>query len=349
MAESRNRRWQRATVVEAVDVADRIKRIVLAPEHPRKVRAGEHIDLELELNGRTEMRSYSLVEANDDGSRLAITVFHTLHSRGGSEYMHTLGVGDVLRITAPLQDFPLRVGAPQYVLLAGGIGITAILGMARVLKAVRADYRVIYVGRSRSAMAYLDQVREEHGDRARIYVDDEGTSLDAASVVAELAPGTELYMCGPIRLMDAVRRAWIERDLEISDLRFETFGSSGWFDPEEFEVEIPRLGVNTTVGRDESLLEALERAGVEMMFDCRKGECGLCQVTVQEIRGEVDHRDVFFSEAQKSVRPAAKLCSCVSRVATEQTDDAAAASGTVSSSSPVETTHAVPRLRIDVS
>ena len=119
-------------------------------------------------------------------------------------------------------------------------------------------------------------------------------------------------MCGPIRLMDAVRRGWENRGLPATNLRFETFGNSGAWAPQDFVVRIPRLGVETRVDANATMLEALERAGVEMMFDCRKGECGLCQVSVLGLDGQLDHRDVFYSDRQKQT--GTSMCCCVSRV-----------------------------------
>ena len=124
---------------------------------------------------------------------------------------------------------------------------------------------------------------------------------------------TELYMCGPIRLMDAVRRSWQDAALPPANLRYETFGSSGWFEPEEFVARIPGRGVETTVRTDETLLEALTRAGVDLMYDCRKGECGLCLLDVSSVEGTLDHRDVFLSRDQQSEDRC--LATCVSRVA----------------------------------
>lgn len=288
--------WHRATVVESVMIADRTRRIVLAPAVPRPVRAGEHLDVRLRVRDVDVTRSYSIVDASPSGDRVALSVLHTRSSRGGSTRMHELRAGDEVRVTAPVQDFPLRVGARRYVFLAGGIGVTAIAGMAEVAHRLHADYDVVYVGRTRGAMAYLGTISEKHADRLRVHIDDEGTPLDVAALVGSIEHGTELYMCGPIRLMDAVRRAWIERGLDLTALRYETFGNSGWFEPEPFDIEIPRLGVTCTVGSDESPLDALERAGVDMMFDCRKGECGICQVSVLAVDGVIDHRDVFFSE-----------------------------------------------------
>ncbi|MDD7836925.1 MULTISPECIES: PDR/VanB family oxidoreductase [Paenarthrobacter] len=311
MAANNTEVWQSARVAAVVEVATGIRRIELTPSMPVPAEPGSHVDVMVVVDGAQEKRSYSVVECSEDGARLVISVLKAPASRGGSVFMHMLQEGETLRITQPLQNFPLRIGAERYVLLAGGIGITAIKNMADVLRSVKADYTLVYVGRSRRAMAYLEDLRQLHGDRLRVHVDDEGNGLDVSTLVDDLDATTELYMCGPIRLMDAVRRAWGERNLSLPNLRYETFGNSGWYDPEEFIVSIPRLGVEATVGRGRSMLEALEDAGVDMMFDCRKGECGLCEVRILNLQGTLDHRDVFYSERQQHATD--KMCCCVSR------------------------------------
>jgi len=316
--------WQQATVIETVLVAANIRRIVLEPSLPKRAEPGSHLDLFVTIDGQRQKRSYSIVDSNHDGSRVAISVLQAPLSRGGSILMHALQPGDQLEVTQPLQNFPLRVGAPNYVLLAGGIGVTAIVNMARVLKSLGAPYTLVYAARSRERMAYLPELRALHGDNLRVHVDDEGTVLSVADLVGGVGVDTELYMCGPIRLMDAVRRAWRERGLDTPNLRFETFGNSGWYAPEDFIVRVPSLGVEARVGAGRSMLEALEDAGVEMMFDCRKGECGLCEVKVLDLEGAIDHRDVFYSERQQHA--AEKMCCCVSRAVTSPTGLAADAS-----------------------
>ena len=303
--------WQIGTVVEAEDITAKTRRLVLEQSRPMKAEPGSHIDVMVSINGEQHRRSYSIVDSSGDGRRVAISVFRAPQSRGGSHFMQALEQGDRVEITQPLQNFPLRIGAPRYVLLAGGIGITAMINMARVLRNIKADYTFVYAGRSRPAMAYLAQLEQLHGDALRVHVDDEGTALNVDELLATIEPDTELYMCGPIRLMDAVKRGWDARALNVTNLRYETFGNSGWFDPEEFVVRVPRLGVEATVPAGKSMLEALEDAGVDMMFDCRKGECGLCEVRLLGLRGSIDHRDVFYSERQQ--HSAAKMCCCVSR------------------------------------
>ncbi|MGJ9373584.1 PDR/VanB family oxidoreductase [Nesterenkonia sp. CF4.4] len=310
MSQGTQLHWQRAVVTSHRAAADEIAEIVLAGERPLFTEPGAHIDVRVAPD---MIRSYSVVEGAPDGSWVKIGVRRSPSSRGGSRFMHALEPGDSLEVTSPLQNFPLRVGAARYVLLAGGVGITAIHSMARVLKRLGADYQFVFVGRSRPAMAFLDELRGEHGPRLRLSVDDEGDVLDVHELLDGVDHATEFYMCGPIRLMDAVRRAWIERGLPLPNLRYETFGNSGWFDPEEFELRIRGSERSTVVSPAESILEALERVGVEAMYDCRKGECGLCVVKAAQLDGVIDHRDVFFSEAEKSTDT--KLCVCVSRVA----------------------------------
>lgn len=308
--------WQDATVIESVDIATGVTRVVIEPARPVPSRPGEHLDVLVRLdNDRTDERSYSIAGASPDGRRLAISVSLRPDSRGGSDYMRALRAGDRLRITQPLQDFPLRVGAESYVLVAGGIGITAIRGMASSLRRLGADYALHYVGSSRDRMAYLKELEQAHGDRLIAHVTSESGRMSVDALVDAAPSSAELYMCGPIRLMEALKRSWERGGRDVTALRYETFGSSGWFDAEAFRVEVPRLGVTVDVRPSESMLEALERAGVEMMYDCRRGECGLCEVDILGLEGRVDHRDVFYSERQKA--PNSKMCCCVSRVVSE--------------------------------
>ncbi|WP_151769651.1 PDR/VanB family oxidoreductase [Streptomyces abyssomicinicus] len=317
MAVQTQARRQRARVVEVSDVAEGVRRVVLAPERPEHAAPGTHIDVEVETaNGVRRVRSYSVVRSEDGGRRLTLSVRLSPTSSGGSAAMHRLRAGDELTVTGPLQNFPLAVGATRYVLVAGGIGVTALVAMASALRRRGADYELRLVGRSRAVMAYLDELVAEHGDRVRVHVDAEGTGLDVDDLVATIsrtpaAAGTELYMCGPIGLMNAVSRSWAEHDLPATNLRFETFGSSGRYPAEEFLVRLPDLGREVTVAPDTSILDALEAAGVETLSDCRKGECGLCLAKVVGSTGTVDHRDVFLSDSQKD--RSHSLCLCVSR------------------------------------
>ncbi|MET7663700.1 2Fe-2S iron-sulfur cluster binding domain-containing protein [Streptomyces sp. NPDC005463] len=114
-------------------------------------------------------------------------------------------------------------------------------------------------------------------------------------------------------LLQAIRRAWQEDARSPSELRFETFGTSGSHPARPYQVRVPRHGVTVDVPVGTSLLDALQAAGVDVMYDCLRGECGLCRVRILEVDGDVDHRDVFLSARQR--REGRELCACVSRVA----------------------------------
>ncbi|MFC7341100.1 PDR/VanB family oxidoreductase [Saccharopolyspora griseoalba] len=326
MAARSRSRWQRGRVVEVSRAADGVRRIALEVEHPEHATPGAHIDVDLRTRAGRQTRSYSVVRSESGGRRLTLGVQLSPTSRGGSEAMHALAVGDELTVTGPVQSFPLAVGAGRYVLVAGGIGITALVAMASALRRRGVDYELVLVGRSRRVMAYLDELGAEHGDRLRVHASDEGARLSVPDLIGEIAAApnaatTELYTCGPIGLMDAIRSSWAEHALPPTNLRFETFGSSGRFDAEEFLVRLPQLDREVVVAPDTSILDALNAAGVDALSDCRKGECGLCLAKVVEADGTIDHRDVFLSEAQK--QRSTELCLCVSRAVAGSTGDRA--------------------------
>jgi vanillate O-demethylase ferredoxin subunit len=318
MGATTHKRWGTARVLDVCDVAQHVRQVVLEPDRlDAPAPPGSHIDIEVYVNGRADVRSYSVVGTGAYGTELILGVQLARQSRGGSAFMHALRRGQQVSITQPLQNFPLNYGRPGYVLAAGGIGITALVAMGKALKARGADYRFVYGARSRTLMAFLDELVAEHGERLELHIDDEGTSLDVEKLVAGVPAGGELYVCGPTPMLDAIKAAWARAGRRPPDLRFETFGSSGRFAPEAFQVRIPRLGVETVVPHDVSMLEALEACGTDLMYDCRRGECGLCQVRVLEVQGVIDHRDVFLSDAQHQAGD--RLQTCVSRVVSPRT------------------------------
>ncbi|MFI6575770.1 PDR/VanB family oxidoreductase [Nocardiopsis sp. NPDC050513] len=290
-----------------------VRRIVLDPGGlgPTTAPPGSHIDVAVHVDGRPGTRSYTLVDDGRDRGMLTVAVRLDPDSRGGSRYMHGLRPGDALTVSEPLSGFDLLPGRERYLLVAGGIGITPIIGMARTLRGSGADYRVVYAGRSRERMPFLDALLADHPGRVTCAVSDEGGRLDLAGLARAEPEGTEAYVCGPMRMVDELRRHWRDAGRPAAALRHETFGGAGHHASEEFTVEIPRLGISAEVPRTRSLLDALRAAGADMMFDCLRGECGLCEVKVLSSTGPVDHRDVFLSDRQKA--DGGTLCTCVSR------------------------------------
>jgi vanillate O-demethylase ferredoxin subunit len=311
-----NQQWHPATVRAHRDLSPTVREFELRPEGGVKPwTVGSHLNVEVQIDGRLETRSYSLVglpSAEGAGEVYRIAVKRAEPGRGGSRFMWGLEVGAELHIGEPNNHFQLAVGAPQHLLIAGGIGITPIVGMALMLNRRGAKLQMRYAARTPDELVYRDVLAAALGDRLRTFTDDSGGRIDLAAEIAALAPRAQLWICGPMPLLEAARAAWAAAGRPAADLRFETFGNTGRFEAEAFWVEVPRHRLRLQVPADRSLLDVLNEAGVETLFDCKRGECGLCALDIVKVEGTVDHRDVFFSPHQKTAN--AQLCACVSRI-----------------------------------
>ena len=303
--------WRPARVTRVERLGPDIVALDIAPEGALAPAApGAHLKIGVTIAGRPETRSYSIFETGAQGYRIAVKKL--AQSRGGSAYMHSLQAGARLQAAGPHNHFALGAGAPGYLLVAGGIGITAMFSHAMALARRGAPLRMVYGAQSREGLVLAERLAPALGDRLECFVEAEGRRLDLAGEIAALAPGGEAYVCGPVPMLEAAKRIWRETGRPAPLLRFETFGASGRWPTGAFKVKIPRLSREIEVAANQSLLEALEGAGVAMIYDCRKGECGLCALPILGAEGVVDHRDVFFSEEEKAAGE--RLCTCVSRV-----------------------------------
>lgn len=311
--------WLDATVVGLRDITPTVREISLQPASGVDAyEPGSHLQVQVMVGQgarasamRLQTRSYSLI-GRPDGLRYHIAVKRLADGRGGSLAMWRLVAGDRLRILAPQNHFPLDLGAPSYLLVAGGIGITPLLGMAQTLAARAAPVRLCFGARTDDELAYWAELHAVLGDKAGAAVTARGEMIRFATEIAALPDQAQMYVCGPAPMLDAARRAWAEAGRAPTLLRYETFGSSGRFAPQPFRVKLPRHQLDVEVTRDASLLDTLEQQGVQALYDCRRGECGLCAMDVLSVTGEIDHRDVFLSEHEKAGNK--RICVCVSRV-----------------------------------
>lgn len=308
----RNRvEWRDARVTEVRQIAEDVRLIVFSVAGPvPRFDPGSHSNFRVVINGAFANRTYTVIPTLPGHIAIAVKL-HT-QSRGGSRFMWGLGLGAPMRLTVPENRFELSWRASHYLLLAGGIGITPIYGMAKALTARGASLRLVYSARSRGLLTFADELQSLLGDRLELRDNALGQHIDLAAEFAALPADAECYLCGPIGMLEAAKAAWATSGRSVSRLRYEVFGDSGLFTEEPFVVDVLHRDISVAVRTDQTLLEALLDAGVEMIYDCQRGECGLCAVTVVERDKNIDHRDVFFSSAEKG--EGKRMCACVSRL-----------------------------------
>lgn len=277
--------------------------------------AGAHVRVQVALaDGASDWRHYSLISLNGAPAaagaptQYQIAVRREDEGRGGSRFMHALQVGDALTIEPPRNDFPLGEHAGGILLVAGGIGVTPLISMAAQCRAQGRPVRMVYAGRSRALMAFLPELQALLGNELSVHADEEaGAPLDLAALIDGCAASDRLYVCGPQRMLDAVLAQARARGWPSDRVHFELFAApQAQSGDRAFELVLAQSGKRCTVAADQSLLDCLIEQGCDPLFDCKRGECGVCAVPVLE--GEVDHRDYVLSDAEKASGKLIQVC-----------------------------------------
>lgn len=272
--------------------------------------AGSHITLHLPSG--TE-RQYSLYNDPADAARYCIAVQREDGGRGGSLEVHrTLAAGRVLTISPPRNLFPLSDDARSAILLAGGIGITPILSMARHLTTLDAPFQLIYLARDRQSAAFLDEIEAIKAAAPSTLCHFDGgqpaNAFDIGQLLGTPRPGAHVYCCGPDGLMNAVREAaslW-----PAGTVHFEYFSNEGAAllpGDRPFTVRLARSGRTIEIAEGQTILDALLAAGMDVDYSCAEGTCGTCIVPLLE--GEADHRDRVLLPFERET----KIAICCSR------------------------------------
>lgn len=297
-------------VISAVPVAERVRELVLAPETGDlpPFSPGAHVEVSLP-DGDT--RPYSLIDF--DGSAAApaqyrLAVLLEEDSEGGSRFMHALSRGAMVTINAPKNNFPLHEGDAPALLIAGGIGVTPIISMATALKAAGRPYRLVYAAQDAARMAFREVLKAAHGDALQLHFDDRaGGPLPLQSLIEAAAKGTHLYVCGPRPMIAAARETAEAAGFTPERVHFELFERAAPQDGDQpFEVEIASTGQVFTIPPGKSVIDVLEAEGIDLMYDCQRGDCGICQTDVLE--GVPDHRDVVLSKDERASGRVMQIC-----------------------------------------
>ncbi|MFK5977470.1 MAG: PDR/VanB family oxidoreductase [Rhizobiaceae bacterium] len=268
--------------------------------------AGAHVDFDLNELGN---RSYSLIDwthPDEKSTTYTVAVQREEDGLGGSMKMHELAVGQNLSCSDPSNDFELvDIDAPS-LLLAGGIGITPIISMMTHLNGQGCLYKGHYTGRSQNLMAFLPQLKDRFSENIELYFDDQ-KPLDLRALFADIDPATQCYLCGPKGMIEAAKSAAISNGVPDKNIHFELFAApEAQSDDQPFEVELSSTGQVYTIPVGQTIIEVLENADVDMMYDCQRGDCGICQTDV--ISGTPDHRDVVLSKDERAAGNVMQIC-----------------------------------------
>ncbi|WP_433622219.1 PDR/VanB family oxidoreductase [Nocardia sp. CA-120079] len=300
-------------------IAESVVELTLRHPNQRPLPAwepGAHIDLVL---GDDLVRQYSLCGDPRDLSAFQVAVLREPEGRGGSRHVHeALQVGHRIRVRGPRNHFPL-VDAKRYVFIAGGIGITPLKPMVAEIAATGREWALVYGGRHRTSMAYLDELEQRYPGQVDIYPEHERGRINLAGALGE--PGadweqTAVYCCGPESLLEAVEAycaTWPEGILNIE--RFAPKPDAADGRRTAFQIELAQTGRVLDVPSERSILDIIEEAGVPVLSSCQEGTCGTCETVV--LSGTPDHRDSILTEAEKQTGETMMICvsrSCSARL-----------------------------------
>ena len=297
------------TLQEKTAVTDRISLFRFAADDGAVLPAytpGAHVEFDL---GEAGTRSYSLVEFAPAGEAPECYTFAVQcedDGQGGSRAMHGLEVGATVSAAAPKNDFELHGGDVPALLLAGGIGVTPIISFATELTRRGADFAFHYCTRSAGLAAFRGELVESFGDNLQFWADDSNPA-DLAALIGGAPDGAHIYCCGPRGMIDAVRAQCESAGIPGDHVHFELFTTPDAQEGDQpFEVEISGTGQVFTIPAGKTIVEVLEEAGVDIMYDCQRGDCGICQTDVLE--GVPDHRDVVLSDEERAEGNVMQIC-----------------------------------------
>jgi len=273
------------------------------------VYAGAYLRVPVMLpDGQAGTRQYSISSAGSKSDLYEIAVQAEPEGRGGSVAIHdSYELGMHLHCDLPRNDFSLHAHAAPAVLIAGGIGITAIKPMARQLKAEERLFTLHYAGRQLQAMAYGAELQAELGESLHLHATDQKQGLDIHKIMAEASEDSVIYVCGPASMIAAVLSAAAELGMDKDRVRYERFSAQKSADDKEIRVELARSKKVIHVRADQSILQAVRAHGIAADAGCETGNCGTCAVKL--LGGLAQHRDSALTGAEQKH----SICICVSR------------------------------------
>jgi len=271
---------------------------------------GAHTVVEMKDGRVTRLNPYSIMSDPMDARAYTISVRRDDEGRGGSLFLHkNVVVGDAMTISYPVNLFPLDLRAKKHLFFAGGIGITPFLSQIKQLERTGGRWELHYAVRSEALGSYVDTLTDHHPNEVHVYYGDQEQRIALESLLDGQPLGTHIYVCGPKGMIDWVRKTAADLGWPREAVHHEEFLAPKPGKP--FEVKLAISNKVVQVGENESLLEAMERAGVDAPYLCRGGACGQCETDVIDYDGTFIHRDHWLDASEHA--SGTKIMPCVSR------------------------------------
>ncbi|MFA3916603.1 PDR/VanB family oxidoreductase [Ruegeria hyattellae] len=271
---------------------------------------GAHTVVEMQDGGITRLNPYSLMSDPFDQSSYTVSVRRDDAGRGGSLFMHReVKLGDEMTISYPVNLFSLDLRARKHLFLAGGIGITPFLAQIKQLEVLHGHWELHYACRNHTLASYADKLTDRHPNETHIYYDDQNQAIDLKNLLSGQPLGTHVYVCGPKGMIDWVRSTATAEGWPADCIHYEEFLAPQPGKP--FQVRLATSDKIVQVGENESLLEAIEREGVDAPYLCRGGACGQCETVVLDHDGNFVHRDHWLTDEERA--SGKRIMPCVSR------------------------------------
>lgn len=304
-------------IIDLKNLTPRIKVFRLAGINSKKLKAfspGSHVVVEIPVGQKIYRNSYTLCSSSEQTDFYDLAVLLSDNSRGGSQYLHQSKIGTELNISFPKNSFTLASFAKKYILIAGGIGITPYLSMMAYLSKNNILFELHYSVKLISECAFYNFIKHEYSPQTKFYFSELEEYISSTKVLKEQPLGTHVYLCAP----HSLRKDFITEAKSLgypsSAIHQEIFGTKKANQKQSFTANLIKSKQKIVVAKDRTLLEALEAAKVPINYSCRVGGCGACEVKV--IAGDIEHRDSYYSTAEKAKQD--RILTCISRAKNQQ-------------------------------
>ena len=302
-------------VAKVTQVADKVKRFRFERTDGKSMpifSGGAHVIVSMRDGDVLRRNPYSLMSSPADTGGYEISVLRVENSRGGSAFLHEkLKEGDTLTISNPVNLFSYDHRGKKHVMMAGGIGITPFIAMMDQMEREGRAFELHYAVRTRTHGAYWQDLQQRYGaHRVKVYCDEEKLFIPTDAILSGQPLGTHLYVCGPAGMIKAVlgkakALGWPQQNLHSEEFLAPPTGKP-------FRAILTKSKKTIEVGAHQSILEAVEAAGVDAAYLCRGGACGQCETGVSACTGDIQHNDHYLEPDDKA--SGKKIMICVSRI-----------------------------------